>query len=112
MSFYEFSEAQMKKQIYFTIIYRYDHSTADKVIADLVLDQFRKDILGVTNLYTNSQNAGFYYGNYSPEAIYILCRQKGFRLLSFDYNEPCCDLWERISETVKVLRQRVLSEVS
>ena len=90
MSFYEFSEAQMKKQIYFTIIYRYDHSTADKVIADLVLDQFRKDILGVTNLYTNSQNAGFYYGNYSPEAIYILCRQKGFRLLSFDYNEPCC----------------------
>ena len=68
----------------------------------MVLDQFRKDIVGVTNLYTNSQNAGFYYGNYS----------KGFRLLSFDYNEPCCDLWERISETVKVLQLRALSEVS
>ena len=48
MSSYEFSEAQMKKQIYFTTIYRYDHCTADKVIADGVLDQFRKDILGVT----------------------------------------------------------------
>ena len=62
MSFFEFSEAQMKKQIYFTIIYRYDHSTADKVIADLVLDQFRKDILGVTNLYTNSKMLAFIMG--------------------------------------------------
>ena len=66
MSFYEFSEAHMKKQIYFAIIYRYDHSTADEVIADVVLDQFRKDILEVTNLYTNSQNAGFYAGNIYP----------------------------------------------
>ena len=103
MSFYEFSETQIKKQIYFTIIYRYQHSTADKVIADVVLDQFRKDILWITNLYTNSQNAGFYYGNYSPEAIYILCRQKGFRLLTFDYNEPWCgkDQWDCESAVAK-----------
>ena len=54
--FYKVSEAQIKKQIYFTIIYRCDHSTAYiAVIADVVLDQFRKDIPGVTNLYTKMQ---------------------------------------------------------
>ena len=63
----------MKKQIYF-IIYRCNHSTAYiAVIADKELDQFRKDIPGVKNLYTNSENAGFYHRNYSPEPIYILC---------------------------------------
>ena len=50
MSFYKFSEALMKKYIHFTIIYRYDHSTADiAVIADEILDQFRKDTPGVTD---------------------------------------------------------------
>ena len=40
--FYKVSEAQIKKQIYFTTIYRCDQSTADvAVIADVVLDQFR-----------------------------------------------------------------------
>ena len=74
MIFYKFSEAHMKKQIYFTIIYRCNHSTAYiAVIADKVLDQFMKDIPGVKNLHTNSENAGFYHGNYSPEPIYILC---------------------------------------
>ena len=53
------------------------------------MDQFRKDIPGVANLYTNSDNAGCYHGNCSPGAIYILCRQKGIKLLSYDYNEPC-----------------------
>ena len=112
MSFYKFSEALMKKYIHFTIIYRYDHSTADiAVIADEILDQFRKDTPGVTDQYTNSENVGFYHGNYSLEAVYILCRQKGFRLLSY-YNEPCCDQWERITKTVKVLGLRALSDVS
>ena len=74
MSFYKFSEAQMKKKIYFTIIYRCNHSTAYiAAIADKVLDQFMKDIPGVKNLYTSSENASFYHGNYSPEPIYILC---------------------------------------
>ena len=80
----------MKKQIYFTIIYRCNHSTVDiAVIADVVLDQFRTDILGVTNSYTNSDNAGCYHGNHSPEATYIIFRQNGIKLLSYDY-ESCC----------------------
>ena len=88
--FYKVSEAQMKKQIYFTIIYRCYRSTADiAVIADVVLGQFGKDIPGVTSLYTNSGNTGCYHGNHSPKAIYILCRQKGIKFLSYDYNEPC-----------------------
>ena len=37
-----------------------------------------------------SDNAGYYNGNPSAEAMYILCRQKGIKLLSYDYNEPCC----------------------
>ena len=89
--FYKVSEEQIKKQIYFTIIYRCDQSTADvAVIADVVLDQFRKDLPKVTNLCTKSDNAGCYHGNHSAEAIYILCRQKGIKLLRYDYNEPCC----------------------
>ena len=28
-------------------------------------------------------------GTTLPKAIYILCRQKGIKLLSCDYNEPC-----------------------
>ena len=55
----------------------------------MVLDQFRKDIPGVANLYTNSDNTGCYHGDCSPEAIYILCREKAIKLLSYDYNEPC-----------------------
>ena len=98
---YKVSEAQMEKQIYFWIIYRCDHSTADiAVIADVVLDHFRKDILGVTNLYTNSDNAGCYHGNHCPEAIYILCRQKGIKLLSNDYNEPCFGKYQCDHESV------------
>ena len=74
MSFYKFNEAKMKNQIYFTIIYRCNYSSAYiAAIADKVLDQFMKDIPGVKNLYTNSENAGFYHGTYSPEPIYILC---------------------------------------
>ena len=79
-----------KKQIYFTIIYRCDQSTVDiAVIADVVLDQFRTDILGATNPYTNSDNTGCCHGNHSSEATYILCRQNGIKLLSYDY-ELCC----------------------
>ena len=37
-----------------------------------------------------SDNAGYYNGNPSAEAMYILCRQKGIKLLSYDYNESCC----------------------
>ena len=44
----------------------------------------------MTNLYTKSDNAGCYHGNYLDEAMYILCRQKGIKLLNYDYNEPCC----------------------
>ena len=55
----------------------------------MVLDQFRKDILGVTNPYTNSDNTGCCHGNHSSEATYILCRQNGIKLLSYDY-ELCC----------------------
>ena len=74
MSFYKFNEAKMKNHIYFTIIYRCNYSSAYiAAIADKVLDQFMKDIPGVKNLYTNSENAGFYHGNYSLEPIYILC---------------------------------------
>ena len=44
----------------------------------------------MTNLYTKSDNAGCYHGNHPDEAMYILCRQKGIKLLNYDYNEPCC----------------------
>ena len=57
----------------------------------MVLHQFRKDLPGVINLYTKSNNAGCYHGNHSADAMYILCRQKGIKLLSYDYNEPCCE---------------------
>ena len=51
----------------------------------MVLGQFRKDVPGVIH-----SNTDCYQGNHSPEAIFILCRQKGIKLLSYDYNKPCC----------------------
>ena len=40
--FYKASNSQIKKPIYFTIIYRCDQSTSDNaVIADVGLEQFR-----------------------------------------------------------------------
>ena len=60
----------------------------------MVLDQFRKDLPEVTNLYTKSDNTGCYHGIDSAEAMHILCRQKGIKLLSYDYNEPM--LWKRL----------------
>ena len=41
-------------------------------------------------MHTKSDNDGCYRGNHSAEAMYILSRQKGIKLLSYDYNEPCC----------------------
>ena len=86
--FYKVSEAQIKKPD---------------------VDQFRKDLPRVTNLYTKSDNADCCHGNHSAGAMYILCRQEGIRFLSYNYNYPC---FEKNNVTMKVLQLRALSEVS
>ena len=54
-------------------------------------------------MHTKSDNDGCYHGNHSAEAMYILSRQKGIKLLSYDYNEPCCgkDQCDHESATAK-----------
>ena len=41
------------------------------------------------DLYANSDNAGLYHGNSYAEALYVMCKDKGFTLKRYDFNEPC-----------------------
>lgn len=97
---------QLKKRVYFTAIYRCEQNVNDVVaLSTSVLDQFRKDEPSVENLYTKSDNAGCYQGNYSAEAVYDICKKKGLNLLRYDYNEPCCgkDQCDRDSASAKAV---------
>ena len=43
----------------------------------------------VTSLFSKSDNAGCYHGNFILEATFKLCKAKGLKLLRYDFNEPC-----------------------
>ena len=63
------------------------------------------DLFGVTNLYREPDNAYCFHGNHSAEALYILCKQKIIKLLSYDYNKSCCgkDQFDHESAAAKII---------
>ena len=85
-----FKRAQkLEKHVYLTSIYRCDQGVSSVIsLADVVLDQFKKDEPQVTSLFTKSDNASCYHGNYCAESLYSLCKSKNIKLLRYDYNEP------------------------
>ena len=71
--------------------YRCDQGTSSiLLIADAVLDQFRKDEPEIQKLLTKSDNAGCYHCNYSAESIYNISKRKGIILRNYHFNEPHC----------------------
>ena len=85
------ADTNFKKHIYLTMMSRCEQGTGDVIsIADVVLYQFMNDEPQIKKMLTKSDNAGCYYGNFSAESIYNLCKKKGIKLLRYDFNEPCC----------------------
>ena len=52
------------------------------------------------NVYGRSDNASSYQANFSVEALNFLYKNKGIKLVRYDFDEPCR---ERINATVRQL---------
>ena len=88
--FYTKQMEELVKQVYVTLVYRCDQSKVDTMnIASFVLQQFQSDFPLVNAINGKSDNASSYHGNQILENLYFLCKTRGFRLLRYDYNEPC-----------------------
>ena len=84
------SNGDLQKNVYFTMVYRCDQDIIDSLsIANLLLDKLHKDLSTVKDLYAKSDNAGSYHGNSYAKALYVMCKDKGFTLKRYEYNEPC-----------------------
>ena len=78
------------KQVYLTVVYRCQQGIASTLcIGENVLKEYKKNNLHITNVFTKSDNAGSYHGNYVFEALYNLGKNLEFQLLRSDFNEPC-----------------------
>ena len=88
--FYTKDDSDLKKHVYYTLIYRCDQSKLETMnIADYVITEFAKDFPEVCNINGKSDNAGAYHGNQILENLYHILKYKGLKLLRYDYNEPC-----------------------
>ena len=56
-------------------------------ISDVVLEEFKQDVLSVNMLFHKSNNAYCYHSNFAAEGLYHLCKQHGMQLLRYGYNE-------------------------
>ena len=75
--------------MYFTTIYRCDQDVIDTLcVAEHVLKEIQKDHPNIKQLFRKTDNAGCYSGNFVAEIESSICRQNGFTLLRYDYNEP------------------------
>lgn len=81
---------KLLKYVYFTCIFRSQQTMIEVLnIGEHVIDEFKIDCPMITSVYSKSDNAGCYHGNFIPEATFKLCRAKGLKLLRYDFNEPC-----------------------
>ena len=102
------NEDVFRKHVYFTCLQQCDQSMTDVLgLADIVLDKFKEDEPTISKLFTKSDNAGCYHASLVPEALFKMCKDKGFRLLRYDldYNEPCkgkdqCDRESAAAKTI------------
>ena len=78
------------KQVYLTCLFACKQTATDVLnIGDNVLKSFKSDTPTVSQLFAKSDNATCYHGNFIFEAIYQLCKSRGFKLIRYDFNEPC-----------------------
>ena len=84
------SYGDLQKNVYFTTVYQCDQGIINSLsIVNLLLVKLHKDLPRVKDQYAKSDNAGSYHGNSYAEALYVMCKDKGFTLKWYDYNEPC-----------------------
>ena len=75
------SNGDLQKNVYPTTIYRCDQGITDSLsIVNLLLDNLHKDLPKVKDLYPKSDNAESYHGNSYTQALYVMCKDKGFPL--------------------------------
>ena len=75
------SNGDLQKNVYPTTIYRCDQGITDSLsIVNLLLDKLHKDLPKVKDLYPKSDNAESYHRNSYTEALYVMCKDKGFTL--------------------------------
>ena len=99
-------EGKIEKKTYYTVIFRCDQGMLDVLsISDCVLDEVQKDFPKIKQMYAKSDNAICYHSNGAAEGLYKLCKDKGVKLLRYDYNEPNKgkDQCDRDSATAKSL---------
>ena len=67
----------------YILVYRWGQGIIDS-IANLLLDKLHEDLPRVKDLYGKFDNVRSFHGN-----SYVMCKDKGFTLKWWDYNEPC-----------------------
>ena len=79
----------ISKQVFITVIYWCDQGIASSLcISEHVLKEFKKSNPVITKIFTKSDNASSYHGNFIFEALHKVCKGENFQLLRTDYNEP------------------------
>lgn len=78
------------KQVYLSLIYRCQQGVASTLcISENVLREYQKNNPHIKQIFTKSDNAGAYHGNYVFEALYNMCKNQDLKLMRSDFNEPC-----------------------
>ena len=81
---------KLKKHVYFTALDRSDQDMKDVLcLGENVLSEFRKDEMVINKRFLKSDNAGCYHASQTLEIMKVICEEKGFELLRYDFNEPC-----------------------
>ena len=82
---------ELIKQVYFTTIYRCNQGIIDSLcLGTIAPDKMKKDFPNLGKLYTKSDNASSYHGNFYIETLYQLCCERKIKLRRYNYSEPCC----------------------
>ena len=65
------------KKVYMTATTWYDQGMSEMLgLADLVLEEFKKEHPRIIIIYGNSDKAGLYHGNFGVETLYIIYKLK------------------------------------
>ena len=102
------SYGDLQKNVYFTTVYRCDQGIINSLsIANLLLVKLHKDLPRVKDRYAKSDKAGSYHENSCAEALYVMCKDKGFTLKWYDYNEPCHGKDQCDCEAAEVINEKL-----
>ena len=101
-----FGKKGMTLEVYMTAATRCDQAMSEALaLADLLLNEFKKEHPHIENIYGKSDNAGSYHGNFAAETLYQICKSTKVNLFRYDYMRLVV---AKISVIGKVLLQKIL----